>query len=263
MVRAIQARSLMRLLVIGILVLALTACGSTLADGTPTPATGSTVAASATGASPGAATEITGQRSITVNGVGIVTVTPDTAKATIGATATESTVAKALTDVDQKVTAIVSVLHDHGIDDAQIQTTQFSVNVNYDYNQSTRPVTGYTVTHLLRFSVSPAEKVGAIIGDAVDAGANQISSITFTTADPTSATQQARDLAVSDALTRAQQYAQSAKVELGAPISISESSVATPVVSETATGGMGASPVKVETGQQQIEVDVVVSYAIK
>lgn len=252
------SKTVTRMLVVVMLAIGLVACGGSLADGTATPADSSGGAAATS--VPGVTTT---QHTVTVNGTGIVSVVPDTANATIGAMVTDTSVATALNDVDQRVNAIVKVLHDNGVADQDIKTTNFSVTVNYDYNSPARPITGYTVTHLLRFSVSPVAKIGTIIGVAVDAGANQVSSIVFTTADPSSATQQARAKAVDDALMKAQQLASAANMQVGSPISMSEGTSVTPIDSKSAVGGTGASGVTIEGGQQQIEVDVVVTYELQ
>jgi len=261
MTRSVRPWWLIRLLVIVLLVAGTAACSGTRADGTTTPSSNTATAGSAP-ASTAPAAETSSQRSITVSGVGIVTVVPDIANVAIGASVTDSSVATALTDVDQRVTAVVQVIRNAGVGSDKIQTTQFSVTVNHDYSSPAQPVTGYTVTHLVRFSVAP-DKVGKIISDSVTAGANQINGIDFTSADPSGAKEQARDLAVKDALTRAQQFAQSAGVTLGSPLSISEANAPTPVKSATAGSGMGSGAVTIEAGSQQIEMDVLITYEIK
>ncbi len=235
-----------------------TTAGSAAASNTPT----STVVTSTTvPGSTGPATATT-QRTITVGGVGIVTVVPDTVKIQLGATITNASVTTALNDVDQRMTAIINVLHSNGIADKDIQTSTFSVMAQYDYSSGRNTVTGYTVTHMVRFSASPTDKAGVIISAAVDAGANQIYDISFTTADPSSAKQKARDNAISDALLRAQQFAQAAGMQVGLPISISEGTLVSPVTNKTTVAGAGSGAV-VEAGQQDIEVDVTVTYDLK
>lgn len=252
--RTIPVFSVIALLLVGLLA---TACGN-VTTGTQEAGAAVTETSPGVSTSPAASSSL---RTVTVSGVGIVTVVPDTAKVQIGATVTNASVSAALSDVDQRINALIKVLHDNGIPDTNIQTSQFNIAVQYDYNSSTRPVTGYTVTHMLRFSVSPTDKVGQIIGAAVDAGANQIYDISFTTADPSSAEQQARAKAVNDALARAQQFAQAAGAEVGQPLTITEGTTVAPIENKTATVGVGGAAT-VEAGTQDIQVTVTVTYEL-
>lgn len=253
--RAFPVFSVIALLFVGLLA---AACGNVNSG---SPAAGAAATETSTAGVTASSVASAAARTITVSGVGIVTVVPDTANVQIGATATDASVSNALSDVDQRINALIKVLKDNGVADAAIQTSQFNIMVQYDPNSSTRTVAGYTVTHMLRFSVSPTDKVGQIIGAAVDAGANQIYDISFTTADPSTAEQQARSKAIDDALTRAQQFAEAAGAQVGQPLTITEGTSVTPIASKTTTVGTGGG-VPVEAGTQDIEVDVTVTYEL-
>lgn len=203
------------------------------------------------------------RRTIAVRGVGTVTVVPDTAVASIGAVITDQAIINALRQVDQRMNSVIGGLKANGIPDNQIKTIKFDVSVARDYQNPRRPIIGYTVSHIMRVSVSPSVRIGEVISSAIDSGANDIDSIRFTTADANAAGVQARSLAMVDALSRARQIAADANLELGDPLRIVEGEVDVPeeprqymMLAESRSA-----PVQqIEAGQQEIEVTVTVVF---
>ena len=73
----------------------------------------------------------------------------------------------------------------------------------------------YAVDNTVYVTVRKLESLGALLDTLVKAGANNINSIQFDVADKTAATKQARDAAVKNAKTQAQELAAVAGVTLG------------------------------------------------
>jgi len=123
-------------------------------------------------------------------------------------------------------------------------------------------LTGYQANQSLSVKIRATGQTGAIIDAAVGAGATQISGISFSVADPTTATTQARAAAMADARQRAASLAQAAGVTLGAVISISEVSAPSPV--PFASGALAAPSVQtpVQPGTTDIEVDMLATFSI-
>jgi uncharacterized protein YggE len=201
------------------------------------------------------------RRSISVQGVGIVRYVPDTASASVGAVVTDVSVKNALQHVDRRMNNVIAVLRDSGIPSEQIQTTDFRVSVDYDYQKPGHPVTGYTVTHIVHFNVKPLSMIGDILVAVIDAGANRVNSLEFTASDPAGAVLRARDQAMDDALARAQQLARHGNLELGHPLRITEGFVDAPEFEHTyRLAESSASSMKIEAGQEQASVNVSVVY---
>jgi uncharacterized protein YggE len=204
------------------------------------------------------------QRSVTVQGKGSVSVTPDTAGAAVGASITVRSVDDARQQVAQRMNAVIQTLRDSGIPDEDIDTTSYNVNVNRDHQVPARPVTGYTVSHIVHFTVTPLDKIGPILSAVVDAGANELRHLEFSSSDLTEATAQARAKAMADAESRARQYAQLSNLQLGAPISIREGREEVDITvqhsSYLAEARMDSADIP--AGQQDIEVQVTVIFEL-
>ena len=103
---------------------------------------------------------------------------------------------------------------------------------------------------------------------AVKAGANSVNSIQFDVFDKSKALKQARDLAMKDAQTQAQELAATAGITLGPVQTISfYNSVPTPTTQTFGKGGgavaEAAAPVPIQTGQMTLTVTVNAAYEIK
>lgn len=201
------------------------------------------------------------QRVISVTGEGKVSVTPDTAILTIGAEIFDPDPAVAQRELERRIDAMVAVFRQAGIPEQSIKTVVYSLTVERDWQQPSGPITGYRVTHLLEVHVRPIDQLGELLGRAVQAGANSVTGISFSVANPAPALRQARELAVRDALEKAAQLAQFSGVGLGRPVRISESLAAPPIPVVGAGGGSDAKVLPI--GELTITVNVAIDYAIQ
>jgi len=256
-------------LMVGTLVAALllVACGS---DSSAAPDSGGS---SAPSGAPGAAASFqasdgSGSGGISVSGEGRVSVAPDMALLGIGVSTKEDTVAAANSAVQAAMDRLLSSLKADGIVDKDIQTSQFSISPEYDYQFSEPRLTGYRVTHMLQVKVSDIDRAGEVIDDAVEAAGDlvQVGSISLTVDDTSPMAGQARELAMADAKAKAEDLARLAGVELGKPISISESSYTpTPAIGyDRAFAGAEAAPAatSISTGELEVVVSVQITYGI-
>ncbi len=202
------------------------------------------------------------QRIIKVGGVGTITVTPDTASVRVGAVITDPSLKAALRQVDQRMNAVIAALKDSGVPAEQMKTIDYRVEVNRNYERPSRPITGYTVSHKLRFSVTPIARVGDLLSLVVETGANSMDNVEFTIADQSEAIRQARSMAMADARSRAQQLADDGNLELGDPLRIVEGEDDEPFERGTymLMESRSAAPPTIEAGQQSIEMTVSVIY---
>lgn len=211
------------------------------------------------------ATPVAGSPAIvTVLGHGSVTVTPDTASVTIGVQITKPTLPEAQEEATTQMTAVLDAIKAAGIDEKDIQTAYYSVNVlqNYDNNGNPTEVTGYQVANQVNVLVRDLDKVGQLLEDVVAAGANSIYGITFGVADPSDAQSQARAAAVADAKKRADELAQAAGLTLGRVLSISEGGSQSIPYYDGAQFAAGKGGAPVQFGTTDIAVDVQVTYEL-
>lgn len=198
---------------------------------------------------------------ISLSGHGEVKQTPDMAIVSLG-TQTQAATAKAAVDANTKnMTALLAALKAAGIDDKDVQTSNFSVGPRYDYSNNQAPkLVGYDVNNTVIVTVRKLDELGALLDKAVGAGSNQITGISFSVANPQAAEDEARKAAVKDALRKATLLAEAAGTKLGAIASISENASAPPVPVVFAKRGMAmdaaAAPVPVAQGEMAISADV-------
>ncbi len=206
-------------------------------------------------------------RTISVSGTGLAYTTPDKAMISIGVQTRDKDAGKAVDNNTAAMNKIMAALKAQGIADKDLQTQNFSISPQSEYDSSGNPtgVVNYVVDNTLVATVRNLPKIGATLSAAVDAGANNIYGISFGVQDPSKLQATARDLAVADARARAEALAKAAGVTLGDVISISESvgySVPSPIYARDMAQASSAE-VPVAAGEQTVSVDVSVTFAIK
>lgn len=204
---------------------------------------------------------------IVVTGMGQVAATPDMATLSLGVSSQQSTVAAAQNEATTAMNAVMKVLKDKGIADADITTVGFNIYPVYDYrNTNTPTITGYQVSNMITVTVRKIADTSTIIDAAAAAGGNaiRVNSVGFGVSDPTPYMKQARAAAMADAKNRAGELAALGEVTLGKPVYITESSGYYPpspvYYGEVAMAKDMATPIN--PGQTQISVSVTVIYGI-
>lgn len=202
-----------------------------------------------------------------VSGIGRVFVAPDTAIASIGVDITAPTLAEATKQAADQMTAVINAIKAQGVDAKDIQTSSYNVYpiTNQSKEGETPKITGYHVTNIVTVKIRNIANVGKVLDAAIAAGANSINSVMFTVDNPAKAQEEARTLAVKDAMAKAQTLATAAGVKVGKIIVISELSGGVQPIYKTveyavpqAAGGAGP----VETGQNEITVTVEMHFEI-
>ncbi len=214
-------------------------------------------------------TTTTPKTDIGVSGTGKVSVTPDTAIASIGVEITAPTLEEATAQASEAMTKVIEAIKAQGVDAKDIQTTSYNVYplTNSPKEGETPTVTAYRVSNIVTVKVRNIDNVGKVLDAALAAGANSINSVYFIVDDPSAAQEEARTAAVKDAMAKAQTLAAAAGVEVGPIISISEiTGVPIPfyrgaydaMAVPAAAGGAGP----VETGSTEVSVTVEMHFEI-
>jgi len=203
---------------------------------------------------------------IAVTGSGTAYGTPDIATAQIGVQTRDADAVKATSDNTTKMTAIITALKAQGIQEKDIQTSNFSVSAQQDVDSSGQPrgTITFIVDNTVNITVRDLTKVGAVLSASVEAGANNIYGVSYSVADQATLEAAARDKAMADAKTRAAQLAKDAGTTLDGPITISEVINNGPIpffgardmVAPQASGAA----VPVQSGQISVQIQVNVTY---
>lgn len=160
---------------------------------------------------------------IRVTGVGEVSIQPNRAEVTLGVTTEDLELQKAQKDNAKIINNVKNGLNALGIQDEFIRTVNYSVYPQYDFSKGEKIFRGYRVEHLLLITIDDIEKVGLIVDNAVQNGANIVSGIAFTITDPQQYELHALSLAVVHAYQKAEAIAGTLRVQLTkAPIFIAE-----------------------------------------
>lgn len=138
-----------------------------------------------------------------VDGKGIIQVPPDMAIIVLGALTEDKQLQTAQRQNAEIMTNVINALEAAGIPAKDIQTQSYRAEPQYDYIEGKQVLRGYQVVHMLKISLDDIERAGEVVDLAVGAGANTVSSISFTLKDPTRYYRQALDAAVGDAVGKA------------------------------------------------------------
>ena len=204
-------------------------------------------------------------RTITVTGTGLVTLTPDIAYIYIGVQSQDASASVATTDNNTRAQAIIEVIKAAGVADKDIQTTNFSIYPQQQYDDNGN-ITGilYMVENTVYVTVRDLTKLGDLLDTSVRVGANSINSISFDLADKTAALSQARSAAVAEARKQADELTGATGVSLGDVQTISYYDSTPPIAIQYSRAAMGGGDsVPVQAGSMQITTTVTIVYGIK
>jgi uncharacterized protein YggE len=212
---------------------------------------------------------VNSQQGIWVDGQGIVSATPDIVTLSLGVTAQSAKVADAQSQAADAMTKLMSVLTSNGIDPKDIQTQNYNIQqlTRYDNTTQLSVITGYQVSNMVSVKIRAVAKAGSIVDAVAAAGGDltRINGVSFSVDQPVQYQVQARQLAMADAKSKADQLAKLAGMTLGRPTYISESisTPPSPVYAAKALASGSASTTPINPGQTDITVSVQVAYAIQ
>lgn len=207
------------------------------------------------------------ERTITVIGEGRILVDPDIAQVTLGVENFASDVQTAANDTEAIMSNLMTTLNTQGVAEKDIQTSNYSIYTErYGDPAEINSEVNYRFSNNVTVIVRDLETIEAVLGAAIEAGANSIYGVSFNVAEPAELRKQARAEAVEVAQAKAQELADLNGVTVGEVISISEvvngagafMNSLTLKASEGLGGGGPISP-----GELQLTVQLQITYAIQ
>ena len=222
---------------------------------------------------------------IWVNGAGKATGDPDLGVLELGVEVLADTASEARDMAAKAIDSTVSMLKANNIQDKDLQTSQFSINPQYDMQEVRRctdgdgkgtecrtdferVLIGYQVTNLLTVKVRNLESISSIIDGATEAAGNlvRINAVNFAIEDTKALLEVAREEAIADLLAKANSMATLSGVELGKLVFLSESGGAPPqsfARMEAAAFGFGGDhSTSIMAGELDVTVNVQGVFAI-
>lgn len=218
-------------------------------------------------AAPAAQTSGNPPRTLSINGHGEVSLTPDIAYIYVGVHTEHEAASEAVAENNEQAQSVMDALSAAGIAAEDISTINFSLWYSQNYDFEGKPTDAkYVVDNTVYVTVRDLEKLGEILDTAIGAGANSVNGISFDVSDKEAALADAREKAVADARAQAEELAGLTGVELGEIQSINMyGGVPTPyyggareVAQEAASFAVPISP-----GQFVVSVDVSLVFEIQ
>ena len=198
-----------------------------------------------------------------VEGIGNVKVQPDIAVVVLGVVTENIQLKLSQEENTVRMTAVIKTLKEMGISSEDIQTQSYNVTPQYDFVEGKQVLRGYRVEHMLEITIRDMNRIGEIIDAAVQNGANQISSVKFTVADPSVYYQQALNAAVDDALAKVRTLGRKLNIEVSqVPVQIVEMGYeqGTPIVPMIYQAALSAIPIQTGLIEISARIEAIFAY---
>ena len=177
----------------------------------------------------------------------------------------------AATESNDKTNNIIAELGKLGVEQKDIKTTNYRLSPEYNWTQDHgQELIGYEVSQTLTIKVRDLEKIGTIISQTTEKGANQIGNISFTIDDDESLKSQARAAAITKAQNKAREIAVQSGLKLGDLVNVVEGGYTPPVApnfgildSAKVMNEASVSAPNIQTGENEVRVSVTLTYKVK
>jgi uncharacterized protein len=207
-------------------------------------------------------------RWIEVTGEASVNAAPDFARVTLGVTTTGKDAREAAAANAKEVNALITALKGNGVASVDIQTSSLSISPQFSnpgQGSTGEPsINGYSVSNMVTVTVRDIARLGSLIDEAVEAGANAMYSIAYGENDPGALLDKARPMAVADAKRKAEIYAGAAGAKIGPLVRLSDQAGAQPPPFPRAAYARAASaaPTPIEPGEDRLTVSVTARFEL-
>lgn len=203
------------------------------------------------------------QKLITVNGEGAIKVKPDIAYLSVGVETTNKNVETAQKENTEKMNQLINSLHSLGVKDEDIKTSNYSINPDYKYNNTTGEsvLNGYRVVNMTTITVKNINDAGKVIDTVTKNGANTINTISFGISNEKDVYLQALKAAVSDSKVKAKAVADTLGVKDVTTVKVTEitsSNVSYPMYTESMA--VAKDSTSISAGDLTISASVSVDY---
>lgn len=167
------------------------------------------------------------ETTLSISAEGSVNREPDIAFLNAGVQTQGETAQAAMSANAAAMNGVFDALEAANVDRKDMQTSNFSLQPQYDYSnrQSGQPprLTGYQASNQLTVRVRDLDTLGETMDALVGAGGNTFSGLRFALEDDRAAKNAARDIAMKEAIARAELYAAASGYEVARVVTISES----------------------------------------
>ena len=177
-----------------------------------------------TGTAGSGQTDAAEMRTVTVTAAETVKVAPDMARIVYEITTEDKDAEVCQQKNSETLDAVLAYLKDQGVEENSIQTSDFSLNPQYEYPGNGRQVlVGYEMDTQLTVSDVPMNQVGELLTGAVSAGVSRIQDVSYYASGYDEAYDQALALAMEMAKEKAESIAHAGGCQVTDVLSVTES----------------------------------------
>jgi uncharacterized protein YggE len=196
-----------------------------------------------------------------ITGEGEIAVRPDTASINLGVITEGKKLLPAQQENSQDVTKVINSLISLGIPKRNLQTFDYRIESDYDYEQGKQIFRGYKITHILQVKMEDFSVIGKAVDTAVHNGANYVANVEFTLKNRVAAYKHALSNALINAIEKAKAIASSLQVTLIAtPILIVEGAQDIHPYNQTGTLMKAMTSTQFEPGQLLIKANILAEF---
>lgn len=214
---------------------------------------------------------------ITVQGDGQATLTPDVARISFTVQNTAVAVPEAQAATDKQANAAIAFVKTQGVADKDVKTLSYNISPQYSYPNPCSPgtlcpisgtpkITGYKVSETIQVTMRDLAAVGAMLGGLGNLGVQNVNGPAFALDDSTAGYDAARADAITKAETQAKLLENQLGIHLGKIVNFSESSGGYPYpmygVAASADSRAAATP-SVPVGENTYNASVSITYEIR
>lgn len=189
---------------------------------------------------------------------------PDAAQVTAGVQIRAKTASEATRLNAAQMEKVIARLRQAGIRSEDIQTSNFSLNPQYQYRNDQTPLfLGYDATNQVSVILRDMGKIGSTLDALIEAGANNVSGPSFMLENDTAAKSQARKSAFESARAQAVELARLAGYGNVRLLAVSEGYTQMrpmPMLQAAEVRAASAAKTPIETGQVGTDVTLTVKY---
>jgi uncharacterized protein YggE len=210
------------------------------------------------------------QLGMLTTGTGSATGVPDQLRFTVTVHHSAADVTDAMNATSADTRKVVKALTGQGVERKDIRSANVSVEPNYRYSGGQELITGYSASERLSVKVRDIKIAGKVISSTASAAGNavRIGGIAMSVADPSDLQKRARENAIADARTKAEQFAAAAGRKLGEVVVVEESTEPAPdyelqrgALDSLLADTVGAVPINPGTQTTKVYVNVRWSFA--
>ncbi len=182
-----------------------------------------------------------------VEGVGEVVATPDRIVLDWTLSDQRKSASQAMSEIERNATRFLEQIADLGLKRDQVKTTDLQISPVFDYTPNTSPtLRGYRASTRIQITLVDFAKLEDVFSIGTRNGGTQMDGFRFDVSNRAQLQDQARVLAIKDAVAKANIYAGAAEVNVGAIVEISASETSRPM--PMARMAMEASPNMIAVG---------------